>query len=98
MLVRVADAKCDLRVGLDQRISQISQVLKSVRVVLEILLSDTDACSLLQQSQILSQVVLAEGIGCVARNARQGLDSPEFGLSLALFTPQDCEDVRNQRR
>ena len=98
MSVRICHTEGDLSVGLNQTRAQLSQVIESVRIVLELGVLDADVGSLLEQLQVVDQVDAAEGLRGIAAHAGEGLDSRQLRVLPAFCISEDIQQLRHQAR
>ena len=96
--VRIGHSEGDLRVGLNQTRAQLSQVLESVGIVLELVVLNADLGSLLEQLQVVDQVDAAEGLRGIAARAGKGLDSRKLRVLSAFRISEDIQQLRHQAR
>ena len=96
--VRICHTEGDLCVGLNQTRAQLSQVIESVRIVLELGVFDADLSGLLEQLQVVDQVDAAEGLRSIAAHAGEGLDSRQLGVLPAFRISEDVQQLRHQAR
>ena len=96
--VRICHTEGDLCVSLNQTRTQLSQVIESVRIVLELGVFDADLSGLLEQLQVVDQVDAAEGLRGIAAHAGEGLDSRQLGVLPAFRISEDVQQLRHQAR
>ena len=96
--VRICHTEGDLCVSLNQTRAQLSQVIESVRIVLELGVFDADLSGLLEQLQVVDQVDAAEGLRSIAAHAGECLDSRQLGVLSAFSISEDVQQLRHQAR
>ena len=94
--VRVVHSHGDLRVGLDERSTKITQVLDRIRVILELFFPHRDICCLLKQNQRLNKVELAETLTRIAGNTGKRCDRSEFSVLLPPLLLQNAQEERDE--